>query len=300
MKTRLSLLMLTLLFAAACAATDADNSRLSFDDPDDVITMNRKIGCSTIDGEPVTYYWNGYAFSRVRGEPDRRLFRVEGMNVRTCGSVEHPEYGTGYRQVSREVMLYLDPDTHEVLSHWDNPWTGETVEVLHIDNDPVNMRAPSYPHGPDGPARFRGHVQGNDFWRNITFPLWYPNPLAGDYEAEIGGVYHATEMFNFFGKVDDLTDPDLTTADVQVGWARQSDWLPWMRMHGRQGLIYFHAAGTKLDSWDDLPDVLKDEIDRHYPKYREPPPVDDDRPNVTSWIYYRDVQTGEIEAPDRD
>lgn len=292
----LSPLMLCGLFVSAVAETE----RLSFENPEDVISINRKVGCSTVDGEPITYYWNGYAFSRVTGEPDRTLFRVEGMNVRACKTHEHPEYGIGYRQVSREIMLYLDPETNEVLSQWENPWTGETVDVLHVANDPVNMRAPSFANGPTGPARFRGHIEGDVFWSNITIPLWYSNPLAGAYQAQVGGTYHATEMFNFFGRVDDLTDPTNTTADIQIGWARVADWLPWMRMQGRPGVIYFHAAGTKLASWDDLPEVLKQEIDRHYPEYREAPPLDDARPNVTSWTYYRDVVEGRIEAPRRD
>ncbi len=287
-----------LLLALALPAAAAEP--LSFDNPDDVIKMNRKVQCSTVDGEAVTYYWNGDAFSRIRGEPDKRLFRVEGMNVRACVSVDHPEYGRGYRMVSREIMLYTDPATGDVLSHWDNPWTGERVAVLHVANDPVNSRSPTFPNGPSGPLSFRGHLQGNHFWMNITVPLWYSNPLAGPFQAEVGGTYHATEMFNFFGRVDELTDPATNSIAATVGWARQSDWLPWMKMHGRQGLIYFHAAGVKLDSWDELPDVLKNEIAAHYPEYTDPPPLDDARPNVTSWTYYLDIAEGRVQAPERD
>ncbi len=286
--------------AALSVAHAQDADRLSFDDPGDVIAMNRKIACSTVDGEPITFYWHGYAFSRRQGEADRRLFRVEGMNVRACVEVEHPDYGTGYRLVSRELLLYLDPETNEILSTWDNPWTGETVDVIQVANDPVNSRAPSFPNGPRGPAEFRGSIQGDDFWQTTTVPLFYPNPLGGDYEAEIGGTYHATEMFNFFGSVENLTDPETTTADVEVGWVRMSDWLPWMKMQGREGVIYFHTAGTKLESWDALPEFFKEEIAENYPEYDQPPPLDDARENVTSWIYYRDVMTGEVEAPERN
>ena len=301
MKTAIRALAGMSVAAAALSAAHAQDAEpLSFDDPDDVIAMNRKIACSTVDGEPITFYWNGYAYSRRQGEADRRLFRVEGMNVRACVEVEHPEYGTGYRLVSRELLLYLDPETNEILSTWDNPWTGETVDVLHVANDPVNSRAPSFPNGPRGPARFRGEIQGDDFWQTTTVPLFYPNPLGGDYEAEIGGTYHATEMFNFFGSVENLTDPETTTADAEVGWVRMSDWLPWMKMQGREGVIYFHTAGTKLESWDALPEFFKEEIAEHYPEYDQPPPLDDDRENVTSWIYYRDVMTGEVDAPERD
>lgn len=295
MKTATAAISAALVMSASACAQDA----LSFDDPQDVIEMNRKIACSTVDGEPVTFYWHGYAYSRRAGERDRRLFRVEGMNVRACGTVEHPEYGVGWRMVSREILLYLDPETNEILSTWDNPWTGETVDVLHVANDPVNSRAPSFPNGPRGPARFSGSIEGDDFWWTITVPLWYPNPLASEFESEIGGTYHATEMFNFFGDVSDLTDPTLTTADIEVGWVRQSDWLPWMQMNGRDGVIYFHTAGTKLDSWDELPDFFKEEIRTHYPDYAAPPPVDDDRENMTSWIYYLQAANCEIDVPDR-
>lgn len=291
--------LIAMLGAAGFAAsTAAAQERLSFDDPEDVLEMNRKMGCSTVDGEAVTYYWSGYAYSRRQGEPDRRLFRVEGMNTRACVTVEHEEYGVGYKLVSRELLLYLDPETGEILSTWDNPWTGETVDVLHVANDPVNF-GPNYAYGPRGPATFRGQVQGDDWWQTTTVPLWYPNPLASEFEAEIGGTYHATEMFNYFGSVEDLTDPNRTTADTEVGWVRQSDWLPWMKMNGRDGVIYFHTAGTKLDSFDELPEFFIEEIDRHYPEYRTPPPLDDDRENMTSWIYYRDAANCEIEVPDR-
>ena len=89
------------------------------------------------------------------------------------------------------------------------------------------------------------------------------------------------------------------TAGSHVGWARMSDWLPWMKMSGREGLIYMHTAGLRLSSWDALPSSMKEEIANHYPDYRTPPSLDDDRPNVTSWIYYQRVREGAEAAPDR-
>ena len=91
-----------------------------------------------------------------------------------------------------------------------------------------------------------------------------------------------------------------STAEVQVGWVRMSDWLPWMMMNGRDGVIYMHTAGRKLDSWDDMSDTMKNEIAEHYPDYVAPPPSDDDRRNETSWLYYKKIRDGEREAPDRN
>lgn len=285
-----------LILAIACTATAG---QLNPDDPDDALTIGRKIGCSTIDGEPITYWWHGNAYSRRQGERDQLLFHVEGMNTRSCTSVSDDKKGEGYKLVSRELLLYKDPETGEVLSTWENPWTGETVDVLHVANDPVNFTA--YKIGRDGkPATWKASVLDGRWWQTNTFPLWYPNPLAGEYQKEIGGTYHATEMFNFMGDTESLLNDDTTTAEVQVGWVRMSDWLPWMMMNGREGVIYMHTAGRKLDSWDDLSDTMKAEIAKHYPEYTSPPPSDDPRRNETSWIYYKKIREGEREAPKRD
>ena len=122
-----------------------------------------------------------------------------------------------------------------------------------------------------------------------TVPLFYTNPLAGEYQDYVGGTYHATEMFNFFGDVGELNDPDVDSVPARVGWVRISSWLPWMEMGDRVGMLYFHTAGRKLDSFDDLPEVMKNEIAQNFPEYAGPPPLDDERRNETSWTFFKKV-----------
>ena len=249
----------------------------------------RRMQCSLEDGKPAVYWWHGRAYSRVPGEPDRLLFRVEGMNIRQCGTVTDAEKGTGFRLVSREILLYQDPETGEVLKQWQNPWSGETVEVLHVANDPVNGR-PSFPIGPGGkPFSLPFTILGDQWWLTSTVPLFYNNALGGEFQQYIGGIYHATEMFNFMGDTSSLEPGSGDTSDIRVGWVRMSDWLPWMKNRGRAGIIYFHTAGRKLDSFDQLSPVMKQQIAENYPKYSEPPPLDDSRPNETSWTYFKKI-----------
>lgn len=294
-RTSLAVGLSTLTLAMAFAG---HAGQLNPEDPKDALTIARKIACSTVDGVAATYWWHGRAYSRRQGERDRLLFHVEGMNTRACAAANDPDRGQGYRMVSRELLIYRDPATGEALATWDNPWTGETVSVLHVANDPVNFAA--YEIDRTGnPYRWTGLVTEGKWRQSTTVPLFYPNPLGGDFQPEVGGTYHATEMFNFMGDAADLLDPDTDSARAHVGWSRMSDWLPWMKMGGREGAIYMHTAGLKLSSWDALPASMKAEIEAHYPAYREPPPVDDDRPNVTSWIYYKRVSEGTEEAPQR-
>lgn len=267
----------------------AQSGELDISTGEGAVAAQRKIMCSLEDEKPIYYWWHGAAFSRVPGEADRRLFLVEGMNVRQCATINDPERGKGYRLVSREILLYKDPETGKVLEEWENPWTGETVEVIHVTNDPVNSR-PTFEKGRDGkPYRLRLSTKDNAWWMTATIPLFYTNPLGGDYQPYIGGTYHATEMFNFIGDMDDLVDADKDTADVRVGWVRMSQWLPWMKMGGRHGNIYMHTAGVKVGGYEDLSDTMKTQIAQNYPIYREPPPIDDPRPNVTSWSFFRDL-----------
>jgi hypothetical protein len=247
----------------------------------------RRIQCTVADEVPVVYGWTGSTYSRVRGEPDRRLFKLTGMNIRQCVTVNDPKLGVGFRMVTREVMIYQDPQTGEILDSWENPWTGETVEVLHVENDPVNQ-GPFFVTGRNGkPFALPFDAAGDKWWLTSAIPLFYTNPLGGTYQEYVGGTYQATEMFNFFGDVADLEADAPDSANFQVGWVRLSDWLPWMKMRGREGMLYFHSAGRKLDSFEQLPAVIKDFIDTRYPKYREPPPADDARRNETSWTYFR-------------
>jgi hypothetical protein len=256
------------------------------------VALNRKIQCSTEDSSPQVFEWSGYGYSRVPGEPDRRIFGLLGMNVRQCGQVEDPEKGTGYRLVSREIMLYLDPKTGEVLRTFDNPWTGEANEVIHVANDPVNGR-PSFGVNADGSEKaFTYRDINGQYLINFEIPLFYKNAMGGEYQKYVGGSYHATEIFDFNGDVAELLDASQPVAYPVISWVRLAQWLPWMEMSGRAGMLYFNAMGRKLLNYDQLSDLLKSEIAANYPEYVAPPPLDDPRRNETSWTYMKRIIDG--------
>ncbi len=283
------------LYAAALLAgvtTTGQAKDLDLSDPNDVIRAQIKLSCSLKKDEDAVYWWQGKMYSRRPGERDRHLFNVQGMNVRQCQILDDPKKGMGYRSVSREVMFYLNPVTNEVMDTWVNPWTGEEVEVIQVANDPVNMqlgdgRFPVYAYNEDGTPRARWtNFEHEGFYLNGggAARLFYQNPLAGDYQDYVGGTYHAMEFGSGAVPIDDLLDGDAEhVEDRVISWVRVSKFLPWMKMGDRDGVVIFHTAGLRLDSWDDLPDVVKNEILENYPAYVTAPPLDDDRPNETSW-----------------
>jgi hypothetical protein len=276
--TRLIIGLAAIAYAASAQSRTLDPAK-----PEDALEISKRVQCGEADGKAAVYHWSGNVYSRVTGEPDRLLFKGEGMNIRQCVTVNDPKRGKGWRQVSREIMLYLDPKTGEVVRKWDNPWTGEKVDVFHIANDPVNSR-PSYPINADGsPYTVSLRREGRWIFQPIEVPLFYQNVLSGDYQDYIGGKYHAMEIFDFAYDAGEMLDTKNPTAYPIISWVRISDWMPWMKMRGRQGGMVFNAMGNKLKNYDELPKVLKDEIALNYPTYTAPPPGDDARPNATTW-----------------
>ncbi len=286
MPDKLSALLILSLLLVVIPPAEAGKT-IDFNTGEGAVQAKRKLLCSLKDNEHVTYVWKGRAYSRVPGERDKLLFGVLGMNVRQCVTVKDKARGEGFRKVSRELMLYLDPQTGAILREWDNPWTGETVKVIHVANDPVNQ-PPQFPIGRDGKeSRFQFEVIDGTAFINYEIPLFYTNALGGDYQEYVGGNYHATEIFDFSARLDDFADLSKNTASINIAWVRIAQWLPWMRMGSRPGLMYVNATGKNLKSWDDLPMLIKQEIKTNYPEYTKPPPGDDDRKNETSWTYFK-------------
>jgi hypothetical protein len=133
-------LAFTGLFAGVAQGRTLDLAK-----PEDALLAYRKILCGSTKDEHVRYStWFGRTYSRVAWEKDRHLFDVVGTNIRRCVSVNDPQRGPGFHSLSRELMFYVDPKTRKPLETFANPWTGETNKVVHVANDPVNMREPIF------------------------------------------------------------------------------------------------------------------------------------------------------------
>ena len=289
--TTITVAALSLLVAGTASAAGTEQP-LDPANADDQLRIQVKMSCSLVEGTPTLYWWSGRVWARVPGEPNRLLFNVHGMNMRQCRVKQDSVRGFCYRSVSREVMFYLDPVTNEVARRWKSPWSGEEVDVVHVANDPVNARDWYCSRDTDGKP-----VDRSD---NLTFKddlllegggaarLFYKSPLAGEYQDYVGGIYHAMEFGTsaaLASEALDATDSELQ--DTLISWVRISRWLPWMKMGDRDGLVVFHTAGMRLDSWEQLPEVVRREVDTRYPSYKAPPPLDDLRPNETSWTVFK-------------
>ena len=284
-------LLATALTAAPALADDGLLGPAATREGDAAVLWNTKLTCGTTE-QGVTRYgmWEGRMYSRIPGEKDRHIFDVVGINTRQCERHKDPARGEGYRSVSREIMVYLDPATGEIIDQWKNPWTGEMVEVIHVANDPVNMRAPSFARDATGkPARVTLRQYGDLLVASREVPLFYDNPLAGAYQDYIGGKYHAMEIFNtFYSAADFLAPKGPRISPSRLAWQRVSGLLPWMRMGDRPGVMIFNATGFSTFDRTQISPKLMQILQTRYPEYLTPPPLGDARPNATTWTITKD------------
>jgi len=84
--------------------------------------------------------------------------------------------------------------------------------------------------------------------------------------------YQASELWMMNGRISEIMNPDITSASCVTSWTRVGQWLPFMEMGNRPGIMVYHSDAYKLlGGLDDIPkDILK-YTEKHHPKYLESP-----------------------------
>ncbi len=275
--------------------TDMNSQEVVLTEREAVIARQKATCGTTEEGKTRFGMWEGRAYSRVPGEKDKHLFNLVGVNTRHCKVVEDPVRGRGFRSVSREIMMYLDPETNEIMDTWTNPWTEEEVEVLHVANDPVNMRGFRYEKNEDGsyPYPYKVRKYGEVTYTSDEIPLFYDNPLGSDFQVYVGGAYHAMEIFNTSYMTDEILDANVKSlSQSNIAWTRVAQWLPWMQMGSKSGIMIFNATGYSTFDRSEIWPRLQKIMNERYALYNTPPPLDDDRVNETSWTVFKKSMEG--------
>jgi hypothetical protein len=264
----------------------AHSRTLDLAKPEDVIAAEIRLGCATDPSKPSMRWMSGEILGRRQGELDRRLFNVQGLNTAACQIYNDPKRGPGYRSVTREIMFYIDPATGKIIDTWTNPYTGETVDVIHMFNDPVNMTEPKYAYGKDGtPVTWEGQIVNGMAHTQRANHFFRDSIMGGDYQDYVGGKYSVVELRSIFVPVADWlnTAKPLPVRGMSV-WSRLSPWLPWMKMGGREGQTVLTSTWFAVKDISEVPEPLRSAVQSKYPAYATAPPLDDPRPSVNSWV----------------
>ncbi len=271
--------LIALSVAGAATAAAATAPKVDLNDPVQRLeTYIRVVGDTS--GKPVAEYAQSTIYGYVPGEKPRALFRLEVVGVGRYEKVDG-----GYQRLHREIGFYTDLKTGAVLRRWFNPWLQREVDVIPIQNDPVNRRFTTQN------MTFQILEDGDDviFYREV--PLRYPNVLdRANYPLySSGDFYEAMEMFNSFARRHDIENRRLTSIPATGSWTRFGPWLPWMEMGVHQGQLIYHSRSIKpANGVEGIPQRLRDLVSAENPKFLVPP----DKltsPDETSWTYFKKV-----------
>ena len=264
----------------------------------------RKTRASLDPEQEVVFYWVGYIYELTRANPgnyprpgaptfESPLFRFEGFNVARFAEVSPGSY----EMLSREVSVYQDPNSGEILDCWRSPLIPgrPSLRVLHVANDPVNFGV--------GPVSFVELGERVSFFSDVL--LAYRSPLAGGYDDfSASDVYQSNELFNFYVDRISLEDESVLSAPVEISWSRVGQYLPWMQMGSEEGQLIYHVRGYKvLDGVEGLPQELLDwtrtvagERFLHAP---EEIPASY-QPNATTWRVFKETLDSGAYTPSCD
>ena len=271
----------------------AKNSlNLDFRKPEDNLTAWVKLASSLEDGVETCGYFTGTQHADIGPqEVIQPLFRIQGFGMSRVTRLPDGRY----ENLHREVVYYLDLKEDRILQEWTNPFTGETVEVFHTHNDPVNSH-----YAPTFKQRFGSAAEGIE---TVEFPFILPWDIFGDRAVvnfsvntrwpsplppakwpreNFGEWYRTSEFFQIHASLADLNNPDLSKVPYTGAWQKVAPWHPWMLMDNRPGGIFGVTNVFSLDSTSDLPAHVLAYTEKHYPKWLHAP-TEWQEPNMATW-----------------
>ncbi|WP_427158692.1 DUF1838 family protein [Aliinostoc sp. HNIBRCY26] len=228
-------------------------------------------------GQQLYYRWEGEVWWQESSDREwQKLFSIIGMNSTKVFIRPDSEFEqVGYR-INRELGLFCDPQTKEILHTWQPNATRPPVPIVHIANRIVQ-----------GSVRPRLTVipQGQDYVTSVVeIPLTYPHPLAGDAQYRDycpSDTFNGTEYFTSHISRPEVKDLPPAT------WARNCPWLPWMKLgYGHPARLRFETTTARVDSFAQLHPNLIQLIRQKVPIY-EFTPDHSDEANMTSTLYFK-------------
>ncbi|XP_071111333.1 uncharacterized protein [Haliotis cracherodii] len=267
--------LLCALLCAGCLSTS--HTFDIFDEKTNLISLIRASASLDPDVETVGY-GNGTVYVRFPGKPMQKIFYFEGFNIARKKRTEK-----GFNSMSREVFVYRDLDTAEILSVWMNPFTLTANEVFNVANDPI-----------DAEQNFGGTRQtilippelvsfNEDIFiqfPNVLDPKNYPKFSSGP-------IYQGDELFEYYTNMTELASSNASSIKMMGSWFRRGEFLPWMEMGDTPGWLYYHQAFWKLvHGFDDVAPDLAKYVEDNYPQYMHAPTTFTNK-MVTSWDVFK-------------
>ena len=255
-----------------------------------------------IDMKSTKYGWAQGMIQGVR--PGEAIRDICGFTMMSCARLLPHESGIGYRKILREVGLYTDLKSGEIITEMVNPYLNETVKVVPITNDPFNHtitefapQPPSYgglnrAAPPPVPLQLDWTRRGDTLNLFSHINLFYPSSLPpAKWPRENASPFNqVTETFLYQIPWADMQNAKKTSVEYGGTWSRTTPWLPWLLMGPTPGHCQY---STFMGSYDDINRIDRktlDYVEKHHQLYLKAPEKWVD-PSLSSLELYARTQT---------
>ena len=169
-----------------------------------------------------------------------------------------------------EVAYYSEFDSPTPIETWENPITGEVVDVPHFILGPIARQ-----YTPEGiiapgiaPNPLNISVIGDRVFIPTASTDLVFNPMSTPDWGEYAGdpdVYWDS-MLTFSADIEDVLNPDLASAEAEIHMQNLVSWNPFFKMGVRPGRTMVRAFGTNIDSLDDIPPEFRAGLEKYTPE----------------------------------
>ena len=170
-----------------------------------------------------------------------------------------------------EVAYYSKFDTEEAISEWENPLTGEVIDLPHFVLGPV----PRF-YGPgigEDPASFAPDplnitMIGDRIYVPTLTRLKVPNSLTpeewGPYSS--GPTTFWDSMLVYSADIRDVLDKDKTHVAAEMHMQNFVSWAPYLKLGTSPGRTMVRAYGQHISGFDDLPKGVWANLKKYTPE----------------------------------
>lgn len=171
------------------------------------------------------------------------------------------------RQLSRKIFWFRDPTTGEIMTEYNgkpvNPivYESQMIDYHKGDNGSItySVEASLRLLKDQLPEMEITSQMAGPHQMMINIPVFLDIPMP---EEKGGGRYQAWEFYDY--NVDPSFPADRPPTAV---WCRQGS-IPPFNMDSKAVLRF---SGCRVDRYEDLPERMRMEVERAYPKFKEPP-----------------------------
>ena len=229
---------------------------------------------------------HGWYRGRIMGvAPGGAVRDLLGIKVMSSQRLEPLADRPGWSLLQKEVGFFFDLATGEVVDEWENPYTSETVEVLHIANPSVSRNIepvvrdsrfyddPQKASEGERPFVLPWQRAGDRLFVEQHSHFWAKNPLdPAVWKRESSGpMLQVSDMMSFNVRFSDVQNPELTSLENWGAWVHVRPWQPWMLMGTSAGHCLYNCFTGSADSLATIPGDIVAATRARHPDFLEAP-----------------------------